>query len=95
MREIVLHKTGKILRGEYQGGRVYILQDSSKDEDFFVFIAPPKNSPEFNPDWLWFDDWVQDMENLEYYFTVKEWEIDWNAYDDKPEMQFPPPETKT
>ena len=73
MTKIEINKTGKIVKGDYFGWHVKILNDKDYTGGFLILLISPFN-PEDN-----YDHWVSDVRELNAYFAAREWEIDWNA----------------
>mgnify|MGYP000233079536 FL=1 len=72
MTTIEINKTGKIIKGDYFGWSVRILNDKDYTGGFLVLLISP-----FNPQDS-YDHWVSDARELNAWFAAQGWEIDWN-----------------
>ena len=72
MTTIEINKTGKIIKGDYFGWSVRILNDKDYTGGFLVLLISP-----FNPQDS-YDPGVSDARERNAGFAAQGWEIDWN-----------------
>lgn len=68
---IQVGKKGRILRGDSASHYVLIEDDGENTGGYLILIAEDVT---FHHG---FDNWVEDMEELERYFEESQWEIEW------------------
>ena len=68
---IPIGKVGRIISGQEQGCYVKIQDDRANTGGYLVLIGKNRD---FSPG---SDDWVQDLDQLNRYFEVSAWTIEW------------------
>ncbi len=73
MTTIEINKTGKIVKGNYFGWHIRILNDRDYTGGFLLLLLSPFNPADS------YDHWVSDARELKQYVAAQGWEIDWDA----------------
>jgi len=70
---IQIGKRGRIRQGSYAGWYVLIEDDTANTGGYYVYTS---RDSDFKGEG--YDDWVENKELLEPFFTESEWEVDWD-----------------
>lgn len=70
MNKIKLNTKGCILNGEFKDWHIFIEVLDKEEGPYLILLTSPDNAKGY-------DDWIENIQNLENYFYEAKWDILW------------------